>query len=247
MDPTAPSEPRGPAARSSPRHARTVETHATAAAAAEAAAAEAAAAEAELLPDGLGPPACVALWGAVAAAGLKPALDKETEQQGALRWLERALDCAHLSARIKRHAQALLSSRRFTPNMAYMGLFGPLQSHCRASLLRLGGPLRRRAVTAAPASLPTLRPILTPAPRARRTVMPALMHRRARRAVPTTLSRTAVALQATTAAPDFSLALRLIRVSVKRAQVSLTAAEPPVARLEQLSAARVIIATLDFG
>ena len=143
MDPTAPSEPRGPAARSSPRHARTVETHATAAAAAEAVAAEAAAAEAELLPDGLGPPACVALWGAVAAAGLKPALDKETEQQGALRWLERALDCAHLSARIKRHAQALLSSRRFTPNMAYMGLFGPLQSHCRASLLRLGGPLRR--------------------------------------------------------------------------------------------------------
>ena len=143
MDPTAPSDPRGPAARSSPRHARTVETHATAAAAAEAAAAEAAAAEAELLPDGLGPPACVALWGAVAAAGLKPALDKETEQQGALRWLERALDCAHLSARIKRHAQALLSSRGFTPNMAYMGLFGPLQSHCRASLLRLGGPLRR--------------------------------------------------------------------------------------------------------
>ena len=104
-----------------------------------------------------------------------------------------------------------------------------------------------RAVTAAPASLPTLRPILTPAPRARQTVIPARTIRRARRAVPTTFSRTAVALQATTAAPDSSLALRLIRVSVKRAQVSLTAAEPPVARLEQLSAARVIIATLDFG
>ena len=57
------------------------------------------------------------------------------------------------------------------------------------------------ATTAAPASLPTLRPILTSASRARRTVMPALMHRRARRAVPTTFSRTAIASQAITAAP----------------------------------------------
>ena len=74
---------------------------------------------------------------------MKREKNNEKEKKQVLAWLQLALPLTHASGQIKTWIKKLFAEQNFTPNMAYMGIFDPLQTSCQQALLRIGEPLQK--------------------------------------------------------------------------------------------------------